>query len=381
MAGALGEPGKPDPVPDRDGPSPLFFLLAFSLALALRLALLLGFPGNYDTRSYEEVVTILHRGGDLYGDTNRYNYSPVWSFVLLAAHELSDAIGSDLAVAVGLLLLFADSSTALLLFWIAVARRGRSGGLRVALLFFANPVSVLISSAHGQFDSLSILFLLLAILVARERPERPAPVLAALSASVLIKHVTWFHPLLFARRRERGGAGLGAALVPYLVFALSFVPYRASLRGIRSNVVEYTGLRGLYGVDALLLLPGVPEWAPLALFILAVALAVLLLRNVELGRASLLLFLVVLIFAPGISRQYFVWPIALGSLYPGFGYFLYTVVASASILELASPGGGEGAFGPGWLGPWWAAVAWLLLEVRNLRRLRSAEAGGARPAG
>jgi hypothetical protein len=352
---------------ERNSPAPHFFFLAFALALVFRLTLLLGFPGNYDTASYEEVITILERGGDLYADTSRYNYSPVWSLVLRSAEALSKVIGSDLVVAVGLLLLLADGLTAALLFRIAAARRGHSAGLGAALLFFANPVSVLISSAHGQFDNLSILFLLVALLAAQRRPARRVPILAALSASLLVKHVTAFHPLLFARRRERGGAGLGAAVVPYLAFALSFLPYVASLQGIRSHVLEYSGLRSLYGTDALLLIPGVPGWVPEAVFILAAGLAVFVLRNIELGRASLALFLVILIFAPGISRQYFVWPIALGSLYPGFGYFLYTVVASASILNLGRGGVPEGGFGPGWFGPWWAAVVWLLFELRRLR--------------
>jgi hypothetical protein len=363
---------------ERDSPAPHFFFLAFVLALALRLTLLLGFPGNYDTASYEEVITILERGGDLYADTSRYNYSPVWSLVLRSAQALSKVIGSDLVVAVGLLLLLADGLTAALLFRIAAARRGRSAGFGAALLFFANPVSVLISSAHGQFDNLPILFLLVALLAAQRRPARRVPILAALSASLLVKHVTAFHPLLFARRRERGGAGLGAAVVPYLAFALSFLPYLASLQGIRSHVLEYSGLRSLYGTDALLLIPGVPDWVPVAVFIPAAGLAVFVLRNVELGRASLLLFLVILIFAPGISRQYFVWPIALGSLFGGPGYFVYTAVSAASIFQLARPAGEGIAFGPGWYGPWWAAIGWLLWEVRELRGLRSA--GAKRPA-
>ncbi len=359
---------------EADVPSPVFFFLAFAVALVLRLTLLLGFPGNYDTDSYKEVITILERGGDLYADTDRYNYSPVWSLVLRSAQALSDRIGSRLTIAVGLLLLVADALTAAVLFGIAASRQGRSRGLEAALLFFANPVSVLISSAHGQFDNLSILFLLLALLATQRRPAPRVPILAALSASLLVKHVTAFHPLLFVRRRERGGAGPGAAVVPYLAFALSFLPYLASFQGIRSHVLEYSGLRSLYGTDVLLLISGVPDWVPEAVFILAAGLAVFTLRSIELGRASLLLFLVILIFAPGISRQYFVWPIALGSLYPGLGYFLYTVVASASILHLSNPSGGDAVFGPGWFGPWWAAVAWLLFDLRRLRGSNSPNA-------
>lgn len=341
-----------------------------------RLAVLFRYPGNYDTRSYEEVVALLHRGGDLYRDTTRYNYSPAWSFVLRGADTLSAAIGSDLAVAVGLVLLLVDGATALLLFRIAGHRFGPSAAWASPLLFFANPVSVAISSAHGQFDNLSILFLLLAILLAVGEPRRAGAAMGALSLSLLVKHVTWFHPLLFARRRETG-VGWGAAVVPYLVFAASFLPYWTSLAGIRANVFGYTGLRRLYGTDALLLAARVPDWAPIAIFVAAAFIAVYVLRRVELVRASLVLFLVLLVFSPGISRQYFLWPIALGSLYPGWGYFLYTTIASGAILQLSSPGGGDVTFGFGWFALWWTALAWLLLEVHALRRVRRAEAAAS----
>jgi len=47
-------------------------------------------------------------------------------------------------------------------------------------------------------------------------------------------------------------------------------------------------------------------------------------RSVEIARASLLLFLVILVFAPGFGRQYCVWPIALGwALLAGVGGFVY----------------------------------------------------------
>ncbi len=213
--------------------------------------------------------------------------------------------------------------------------------------------------------------LTLAVLFASGRVERPGATLASLSASVLAKHMTWFHPVLFALKGKLGKPRVLTVLVPYLVFGLSFVPYLRFWKDIRANVFEYRGLRSLYGIDALLLIPGVPDWLATAIFAIAATAALILLRRVEIARASLLLFLTVLVFSPGIGRQYFVWPIALGSLFGGPGYFVYTAVSAASIFQLARPAGEDIAFGPGWYGPWWAAIGWLLWEVRELRSLRS----------
>jgi hypothetical protein len=133
-------------------------------------------------------------------------------------------------------------------------------------------------------------------------------------------------------------------------------------------VILYRGLTGHYGIEAMVLLPGVPDWAPVPIFFAAVAAALFLLRNVELARASLRLFLVILVVAPGFGRQYVVWPVALGALFGGPGFFLYTVVAGAFLVGALFPETLAAAPLPGWYGPFWAALAWLAWELRGSRR-------------
>jgi len=183
---------------------------------------------------------------------------------------------------------------------------------------------------------------------------------------LLVKHVAAFHPLLFLRGRRRRGLPAAAVAAVYAVFAASFLPFLGAWPAIRRNVLLYGGLGGLYGTDALLLVPGVPFWVPRVLFVAAalVAVAVLLRRRIETARASLLLFLVTLVFLPGIGRQYFVWPIALGALFPGAGFAVYTVVAATALVAISGLAPSL-AHLPGWYGVWWAALLWLLLEARR----------------
>ena len=101
-------------------------------------------------------------------------------------------------------------------------------------------------------------------------------------------------------------------------------------RRARSHVLDYRSLSEDYGVGMLLTSPGLPRWLPGALFVAAVLAALALLRAVPRERACLLLFLVMLLFAPGICEYYFVWPIALGALYGGAGYLIYTVTSRRS---------------------------------------------------
>jgi len=345
----------------------LVLSVGFVAALALRVAFFAGFSGNYDTASYEEVARAVRAGGDPWS-TDRYNYSPVWAGVLAGLRHVGGAAGVPLADAVGALLLASDAATAALL-W-RLGGGGFAGG-RAALLFFANPVSILVSTHHRAFDGLALLFLLAALLAWRREPLRTGRVAAALAGSLLVKHVAVFHPLLFLRPHDGGAPrrrGLSPATVAavYAVFAASFLPFLGVWPAIRRNVLLYGGLGGLYGTDALLLVPGVPFWVPRVIFAAAALAAVVLLRRrrVETARASLLLFLVTLVFLPGIGRQYFVWPIALGALFPGAGYAIYTAVATAALVAIAGLAPSV-AHLPGWYGVWWAALLWLLLEARR----------------
>ena len=339
----------------------------FLCALALRLVFFSGFTGDYDTGSYEEVVRTVRAGGDPWS-TERYNYSPAWAGILLVLARGAEAAGVSLATAVGALLLAADAATAALLWRLG---GGGAGGARAALLFFANPVSVLVSSHHRAFDGLALLLLVAAVAAFRREPLRPGGVAAALAGSLLVKHVAAFHPLLFASGRNRRGIPTAAVAAAYAVFALSFAPFAGSWPAIRKNVLLYGGLGGLYGTDALLLVPGMPFWAPRVLFVAAVVAAVIWLRRagVEIARACLVLFLVMLVFLPGIGRQYFVWPIAMGALSAGAGYLVYTAVATAALVSLSGLAPSLERL-PGWYGVWCAALLWLLLEARSLRGRR-----------
>jgi hypothetical protein len=342
----------------------------FFAAGALRLAWLGAFRDNWDMATYRQFAEFAPRGGGLYRDIISYHFSPVFAFLLAAAAGIAPGIGISFEKAVGLVLIAGDAVSALLLYRIARWNLGRPPvpAALASLLFFANPVSVFVTGFHLQFDNLAILFLLAAIAVAQpgKDPLRPS-VLALLSGSLLFKHVTWFHPLLFARGRL-GWRKAFALAVPYLVFfAVTFLPYWSVVGVTARRIFGYSSLGEDYGAAMLSKVRGMPPWAPAALFLLAVGIGVVAFRRMEIGRACLLLFLVLLIFVPGIAEYYFVWPIALGSLYGGAGYALFTLLVSAFFLGSPDGLGLPIPHLPGWHGIWWGAVFWLLWELRRTR--------------
>lgn len=363
-------------------PAPAVLALGFAAAVAIRVLFLARPDSNPDLHAFELTAGIVERGGDVYAETKLYNYSPLWSYALAGLDAAARPLGIPLPRAVRYLLFVVDAATAWLLFRI-LRGRGRSPGLAGsgALLFFANPVSVIVSSRRGMFDDAAILFLLLAVFfVERDRDRKREGesehqdagiwrASLALAVSLLVKHVAWFHPLLLVRKRTSFRSA-AAAVLPYAVFAASFVPFLRSWPAIRANVLEYRSMSESYGVVGLRFFEWMPRWGPLAVLAIAAVAAILWLRSreVELARASLLLFLVVLIFAPGVTPYYFVWPIALGALTPGLGYFLYTATISLFLIHSPDAIGLELAHLPGWWGAWWATVFWLLWEIRSVTR-------------
>jgi hypothetical protein len=185
--------------------------------------------------------------------------------------------------------------------------------------------------------------------------------------------VTLFHPLLFSRRRERSGLPDLFVLAPYAVFAASFLPYAAALPGIVRQVLLYGGRLGgpvlekPGGLQAFFSTSGPHRIVFAALLLAAVAGIFHATRRWELARASLALFLTLLVFSPSYAVQSLVWPVALGALYPSAAYGLFTL--AGALYHSSAPEG----LGLPWpvrataLGTWLAAVAWLGAELVRAR--------------
>ena len=351
----------------------------FGLVLLLRVVIAGEFRGNFDSQSYLIAASATILGHNVYTVTDRYNYSPVWAFVVAGLFRAAGGDAPTFVLFVGLLLIAVDLVTARVVYLLAARRLGRSpdDARRAALLFFANPVSVIVSCGHGQFDGLSILGVLAAIYAATgERVRgRAATVAAALSASILIKHITAFHPLLFWHGLRRRGFSLPLLAIPYAVFALSFWPYRDAGRRILDNVVFYgartsSTIQHSAGWLELVSFGKDPLRLALVFFLATVAAMAWWTRDLELPRAAFLLFLSNLTFLPSAAAQYFVWPIALGSLYASPGYFAFST--AAAICHSAFPGSLSLDWGVKvtFLGVWFVGFLWLADEVRRAAALK-----------
>ena len=210
-------------------------------ALVVRLAaILVSDRVVADVQRYHRVgAHVLDVSWDPYQAPHLYPYPPMWVWVEAACEWLARHAGLSFAVLVKLPVLAAEIAIVALL-----ARWGaeRGGAARWAPWIYAlHPVAVLVSGFHGQFDSLALLMVLLAVRASeRGRQDRAALVLAAgialksfpvLAVPVLLLRVTG------AAARVRF---LALALLPVALLLAPFLVHDA--RAVVRELFGYGGV-------------------------------------------------------------------------------------------------------------------------------------------
>ncbi|NNJ08872.1 hypothetical protein EKD04_000865 [Chloroflexales bacterium ZM16-3] len=334
------------------------FLIGTALVgISLHLALAWNTTGNFDQVSYQIVANIMQRGGNIYAETSRYNYSPLWAYCLLFCATIADAAHIPLAAVVRTFLTCVDLLNALIIGMISV-QLGARRPWPAFTAYLINPVTILIVGYHGQFENLAMLPILLAVWIGLRRPNPPLPAILLLGVlALLIKHNTlftvWMIFIYLTPTRRQAEILLVAALS---LFALSFGPYlNAGANGIFSNVIAYDSQNSLYGLSILL-----PGYLSRPIFYLVMAALPLLARyqlRMPLTQAVELSVVVLLGLIYGIGEQYFILPVIIGSIRRTGLYWLYTCAATIFLLgsehNLAIP------HVPSlWNTVWLAVVAW-----------------------
>jgi hypothetical protein len=389
-------------------------LAPIAVALAARLAAVLSADRVVaDVRIYQKVAR-----GLLDGTWNPYElparfypYPPVWMWVEAGSEWLARHIPAvGFAVWVKLPILAADVLiVALLLHW----GRRRGGGSRAAWLYALHPISILITGFHGQFDSIALLWLLLAVYWFTEnKPDRSA---LALAAGIATKS---FPVLLLPFFLLRSGTPRRA--VRYLVLAtlpgaLLLVPFALdNPEALRRELFGYGGFadfgwiglyRGLVWLrTGVLVRSEPPHWGvlvPVAKLLFLSAYALMLAGSWRgrlrwsLPQTALAVFVAFTALYGSVSVQYLTWVLPLGVLGAGWllaAHALAGTVALVGFYAFFHPGVLFGpsampVYEPGQAGLVWVAgvaavtlvsLVWFGALVRSGLR-REAEAPDRRP--
>lgn len=252
-------------------------LLAALLAVLARLIpALLPLPPDaiirYDIDSYRAVADAVRHGQDVYDLTGRYPYLPMHLYVVTAAWWLAVKTGLPFVFLVKLPSIIADVMLTLLVAKAATALGRRDGG-GLALTYALNPISVLVSGYHGQFDAIPTLLVFAAWhLLLAHHTWRGAAV-SGLLLGLAIADKTW--PLLLAPVLlwpvPRSGRDVDSAIAAHLTYlAIAALPVIACLflyeRLVPGSAVHalqvvsgYQGVVGAWGYSSLLVHTATPD--------------------------------------------------------------------------------------------------------------------------
>jgi hypothetical protein len=370
------------------------------VAAALRLALLaLCDREAADVLRYRKVADhVLDVSWNPYQAPRLHPYPPVWFLWEAASGWLARHAALPFAVVVKLPQVLAELALVALLAQGALAWPGEGKlDAAAAWAYALHPVSLLVTGAHGQFDALPMLFVMLALSwSAQQRHDASA---LALSAAVALKSFPVLLLPLFLLARGRAGA-LRYLLLCLGPLALLLLPFALHDPGaLWRELPGYGGVADFGWIGAwrglVWLRTGVlpraeaAVWGGLLLLwklLFLAAYAALLAAyargrlRLGLGEAALAVLLAFLVGYGALSAQYLLWVVPLGLARLDREFWVYAVLATLALVgfyPFLAPGvlfprgamAGRAAFGALWVvgtaSALLASAVWLVATLRR----------------
>ena len=308
-----------------------WFILVIVAGAILRLAVAQrGY--NFDIASYRIVADIMANDGNVYLETQRYNYGPIWFYILsfldFLPFPISDPLLS-LRWKVTAFLSLTDITIAACLY--------RWYGFKIATLFFLNPISIIITGYHSQFDNLAILVALISVKSLDNNASilsyRTLLGLILLGLCLTIKHLLFLFPLWLAFKNIRWRDKLLTISIPYAVFLASFLPYLSTgSDGIINHVFLYRGFANApfwNGIAPEVIIDKIPMFI---LFIGTLFFLGLILRTKKPLESLYLYTICLVIFSSAIANQSLAICIVAISVHSNFIYALYSIAGTIYLL-------------------------------------------------
>jgi hypothetical protein len=284
------------------------------------------FGHNFDFESYTIVGSIAAKLGNVYAQTARYNYGPVFLCIQGFWYSLASFFPfSRIVYRIFIIftLTLADIGIAVYIY----KKCGRSA----AILFFLNPVSIIITGYHNQFDNIAVLIALFAMRYYNNDKhfnKNDILFVVFMALSLITKHIFIFflfwllvHKDLPLKKR------IVYAGTPAILFLLSFIPFFRGMgkSGIIHNVFLYRSFNNFPLVHPVLKLLHIPIDPSLYIlfFVLLVCIAGILQRNENMEKSMLFYTLCLVSFSSAVANQYIVIPLAALFILTKYAKYIY----------------------------------------------------------
>jgi hypothetical protein len=313
----------------------MYLVILISVGIFLRFFVMC-IGHNYDFESYCVVGEISGNFRNVYAETYRYNYGPIFLIIQGVLYKIAYLFPNwELAYRVLMVstLTLADLGIACF-----IANRY---DIKKSMLFFLNPVSIIITGYHNQFDNIAVFLALLSILFYNEDEsfnKKDFFFVAFLSLSLITKHILFIFPLFIILKK---GLPIKKRLlftfVPPMAFLVSFLPFALqssdALNGIIHNVFLYKSFNNAPLLSIIYRFIGFPMEYSIIVFGLLMALTAFICRNIDYEKQIFVYLISMVAFSSAIANQYLVIPIvAIIVLETGIFKYIYILMASIYLI-------------------------------------------------
>jgi hypothetical protein len=307
-------------------------LFHFLLGVVFRFLMPL-FGHNFDFDSYKIVGEIASRFGNVYAETGRYNYGPIFLcfqgffYRISALLPHSDFFYRYFIVS---LLTCTDIGIALYIY----KRHSRSA----SILFFLNPVSIIITGYHNQFDNMAVLLLLIALLFYNTNKsfnKRDLWFVFFMILSLMTKHLAVFFLFwIFMRNDLVWKKRLVYTGIPVFIFLISFIPFfhDEGIHGIIHNVFLYRSFNNLPLFHFILKRLHVPSSFYFYVFISLLCASGVFFRKIQMDISVLLYTICLVAFSSAVANQYLIIPLAALFIISKYAKYTYSLFIGIYLL-------------------------------------------------
>lgn len=311
--------------------NPLVIFILFTIVgLALRIWIS-QFGSNFDFAMWQAHLEIFKSNKSIY--EIGYAYASPWLHTLYLLDSIPFPLlenstfvqnlpGSFYRIKIVIFLSLIDFFIFLLLF--------KNYSLKIGLLFFLNPISIIITGHHNQFTNFALLFGFLSVLLYEKNNLNLKIILPLIimGLSLSIKHVLIFFPIWWAFKEKKLLNKFLVLFVPYSIFIISFLPlyYPGDLEHIINGLCCFSKrldgpFWGMFGSKFIHMYLDLQTLFSLILIILG-----FLFINKNLKDSFYLYLMAVVTFSSMMYTQYLVIPLIALAVFWNWKYFFYTLL-------------------------------------------------------
>ena len=296
-----------------------FILVIITVIVRLIPAMYTPIVGDL-THWWKAGQAVLHGKNPYVGDGPLYPYPPAWMWIEAGAVWLSQFFHLPFAVVIKIPLIFSDAVIAVLVYVLSLKQ---SKTFYKGLFYALNPVAILITGFHGQFDTLPVCMILLAIFYFKRKQLKRSGLFLGLG--IAIKSFPILLLPLFLIYLKKSKEKITYAFLSLLPILLLLTPYVVlNFYEVYKSLLSYSGWTdhgwiGIYRAFYWLIhnsiyipIPYVEGLLQLSKIIFLCLYTFFLLRfswskKQSLLNATVFIFILFYFIYGGISSQYLVW--------------------------------------------------------------------------